>query len=163
MVRHLHHADAWPHEAADTGRTLRRSFRNTGDRVVADMGTAMTLRAGFLGILMLAATLPAGAGERMTLKVSPAVCFAPANLIVRTMIEADADNRSIEIVAESSDFYRSSQIQLDGDRAPRTSIFEFRSLPPGTYDVTARLFGTGGSERAEVHQQVNVIASGTGY
>ena len=106
--------------------------------------------------------LPVGAGERLTVKVSPAVCFAPANLIVRTMIEADADNRSVEIVAESSDFYRSSTIQLDGDKAPRTTTFEFRSLPPGSYDVTAHLYGSTG-ERAQVHHQLNVIANGSGY
>ena len=79
----------------------------------------------------------------MTVKVSPAVAFAPANLIVRTMIEADADNRAIAIVAESADFYRSSEIQLDGDRAARTNTFEFRSLPSGTYQVKAMLIGTG--------------------
>jgi len=71
----------------------------------------------------------------MTVRVTPAVAFAPANLIVRTHIEADADNRAITIVAESNDFYRSSEVQLDGDRAPRTSTFEFRSLPSGTYQI----------------------------
>ena len=55
------------------------------------------------------------------------------------MIEADQDNRAVEIVAESADFYRSSQIQLEGDKAPRTTNFEFRSLPPGTYEVRALL------------------------
>src|SRR5262249_11208265 len=103
-----------------------------------------------------------GAGERMTLRVSPAVSFAPANLIVRAQIEADADNRAVEIVAESVDFYRSSEIQLDGDKAPRTNTFEFRSLPPGTYEVKATLLGAGGSARALVRQQINVIASGAG-
>ena len=68
-------------------------------------------------MLIAAATLPLGAGERMTMKVSPAVAFAPANLIVRATVDADADNRAIEIVAESTDFYRSSEIQLDGDQA----------------------------------------------
>jgi hypothetical protein len=121
----------------------------------------MKLRASLFGILILTATLPAGAGDRLAIKVSPAVCFAPANLIVRTIIEADAQNRAVEIVAESPEFYRSSEMQLDGDRAPRTTTFEFRSLPPGTYDVSARLIGSGG-ERAHVHQQINVIASATG-
>ncbi|HZP48639.1 MAG TPA: hypothetical protein VFB07_08895 [Vicinamibacterales bacterium] len=68
----------------------------------------------------------------------------------------------MEIVAESEDFYRSSEIQLDGDSAPRTTQFEFRSLPPGTYEVRAVLYGAGGDARAEVRQQVNVIASGAG-
>ena len=111
---------------------------------------------------MLTTTLPLGAGERITIKVSPAVSFAPANLIVRTMIVADADNRAVEIIAESTDFYRSSEIQLDGDKAPRTTMFEFRSLPQGTYEVRANLIGAGGQQRAWVRQQINVIAGGSG-
>jgi hypothetical protein len=123
----------------------------------------MKFRACMFGILMAAAaTLPVGAGERMTLKVSPAVAFAPANLVVRATIEADAANRSIEIVAESIDFYRSSEIQLEGDKAARTNTFEFRSLPPGTYEVRAKLVGADGQARAAIRTQVNVIDAGAG-
>ncbi|HXI29600.1 MAG TPA: hypothetical protein VNG89_14275 [Vicinamibacterales bacterium] len=122
----------------------------------------MTFRACLLTILVASTTLPVGAGERITLKVSPAVAFAPANLVVRATVEADADNRAIEIVAESPDFYRSSEIQLEGDKAARTNTFEFRSLPPGTYEVRANLFGSNGEPRATIRQQVNVIASGAG-
>ena len=113
---------------------------------------------------MLTATLPLGAGapERLSMKASPAVSFAPANLVVRAMIEADADNRFVEIVAESADFYRSSQVQLEGETAPRTNQFEFRSLPPGTYEVRALLIGADGQPRAQVRQTVNVIAGGMG-
>jgi len=118
--------------------------------------------AALLGLVMLIGARPLGAGERMTLKVSPAVAFAPANLVVRATITADADNRAVEIVAESNDFYRSSQIQLEGEKAARTSMFEFRSLPPGTYEVRANLLGADGRSRAMIRQQVNVIASGTG-
>jgi hypothetical protein len=112
--------------------------------------------------LLVAATTPTGAGERLTIKVSPAVSFAPANLVVRTTVEADAKNRAIEIVAESQDFYRSSQIQLEGERAPRTTMFEFRSLPSGTYDVKAILIGQNGEALTYVRQQVNVIQNGSG-
>lgn len=113
---------------------------------------------GFLA----AATAPMGAGERLTIKVSPAVSFAPANLIVRTMIEADAKNRAIEIIAESEDFYRSSEIQLEGDKAPRITMFEFRSMPSGTYEVKAILRGVNGEPLTFVRQQVNVIQNGPG-
>jgi hypothetical protein len=121
----------------------------------------MKLRASLLGILMLTTTLPVGAGERITMKVSPSVAFAPANLIIRATILADADNRAVEIVAESEDFYRSSEIQLEGENAPRTNMLEFRSLPPGTYEVRANLRGVNGQSRAMIRQQVNVISSGT--
>jgi hypothetical protein len=119
-------------------------------------------RVALFGILMLTATLPLGAGERIMLKVSPNVAFAPANLVVRATIPVDADNRAVEVVAESDDFYRSSEIQLEGERAARTSMFEFRSLPPGTYEVRANLVGADGRSRATIRQHVNVLASGAG-
>ena len=122
-------------------------------------------RVMLISLVILTAALPLGAKERdpLSLRVSPAVAFAPANLIVRATVANNAANRAMEIVAESEDFYRSSEIQLDGDSAPRTTQFEFRSLPPGTYEVRATLYGIGGDSLAEVHQQVNVIASGAGH
>ena len=130
-----------------------------GSQTVTTVWTMKT-RACLFGILMATATLSAGAGEPMTLSVSPAVAFAPATLIVRAKIEADAHNRTVEIVAESPAFYRSSEIQLDGDRAPRTNTFEFRSMPPGTYDVRATLRDSSGEARALARSTVNVIAAG---
>jgi len=79
---------------------------------------------------------------------------------VRASIEADAQNRSIEIVAESSDCYRSSEISLDGEKAPRTNVFEFRSLPPGSYEVKATVLDARGKSLAHARQSVNVLASG---
>jgi hypothetical protein len=121
----------------------------------------MKAKSVLLALLLSAAAWPAGAREhdRLALRVSPAISFAPANLIVRATIPADPENRAVEITAESPEFFRSSEIQLDGDRAPRTSLFEFRSLPPGSYEVTATLRGSSGVERATVSQQVNVIAT----
>lgn len=101
----------------------------------------------------------AGADEKLSIRVSPAVAFAPANLSVRTTIAADADNRAIEIVAESTDFYRSSEMQLDGESAPKTTVFHFRSLPTGEYSVRAVLRGQGGRELASTAQIVNVVDS----
>jgi hypothetical protein len=125
----------------------------------------MKVNVALIGILMCTAALPASAGEseQMVLRVSPAVAFAPANLVVRTTIPANEQNRSVQIVAESDSFYRSSEIQLEGDRAPRTSQFEFRNLPPGTYEVRATVVGTRGEERASVRRQVNVLASTAGH
>src|SRR5262249_20185377 len=101
----------------------------------------MTRRSMLIGVLLVSsAPFHTGAKEKLTLRVSPAVAFAPANLVVRTTIEADPDNRAVQIRAESDDFYRSSEMQLNGDSAPRTTMFEFRSLPPGTYEVTAALY-----------------------
>jgi hypothetical protein len=119
----------------------------------------MKVIAVLFGVLMLACTAPMVAGERITINVSPAVSFAPANLVVRATIAADPDNRAVQIVAESDDFYRSSELELDGARAPRTTRLEFRSLPSGTYLVSANLIGADGRSRGIIRQQVNVMAS----
>jgi hypothetical protein len=119
----------------------------------------MSVRLFLVGVLTLAAG-PLGAGERLSMRVSPAFSFAPAYLTVRAMVEANKDNRAIEIVAESIDFYRSSEIQLDGDRAPRTTMFEFRALPGGVYQVRAVLKGSRGQHLAVVYTSVNVIGTG---
>jgi hypothetical protein len=105
-------------------------------------------------------TTAAGAKEPLAMQVSPAISFAPANLVIRTRLEPDADNRAMEVIAESGDFYRSSAIQLEGDRAPRTVTFEFRSLPPGEYEVTAVVIGTAGQQRALARSHVNVMETG---
>ena len=119
----------------------------------------MKMRAALLGILMLITTLPTGARDRIAIIVSPTVAFAPANLIVRTMIEVDPENRAVTLIAESDDFYRSSEIPLEGDKAPRTTTFEFHSLPPGIYEVRATLTGAGGEHRGSVRRSVNIMSS----
>jgi hypothetical protein len=120
----------------------------------------MKTRVGVIGIVMLTAGLRAGADEKLTMTVSPAVAFAPATLVVRARIETDSRNRAFQIVAESSDFYRSSEVQLDGDNAPVTNTFEFRSLPSGTYEIKATVLDSGGQARAQARSSVNIIASG---
>jgi hypothetical protein len=120
------------------------------------------VRTSLFGILMLAAALPLNAGERLSIKVSPTIAFAPVTLIVRTTVEADAQNRAVAIVAQSADFFRSSEVELDGDQAPRTRTFEFRSLPPGSYEIAVALFGADGQERAVVRRTISVLATGAG-
>ena len=124
----------------------------------------MKFRASVCGLALTASSVTvgagAGAGEKFTMKASPEISFAPALLTVRTVIEPDPDNRALEIVIDSEDFYRSSLIQLEGDQAPRTSVIQFRSVPGGSYMISARLLGQGGESRAYLRRVVDVIASG---
>ena len=119
------------------------------------------MKAGaWLTFLVILSAAGVGANDRLAIRVSPAVAFAPATLRVQTTIEADAANRSVEIIAESEDFYRSSEMQLDGEAAPRTTIFQLRSLPTGEYAVRAILKGQGGREITSVERKVNIVESG---
>jgi hypothetical protein len=110
--------------------------------------------------LLAGATFPAQAGERVSIRVTPAVAFAPANLLVRATVESHADNRSIVLIAESPDFYRSSEIALNGEYAPRVTQLQFRSLPSGSYEVRAVLRGVAGQELASTETSVNIVGEG---
>jgi hypothetical protein len=119
---------------------------------------AMNCKTWTIALVMAATTIGA-ANESLSMRVSPATSFAPANLVIRTRVEPDADNRAIEVIADGEDFLRSSMMQLEGNRAPKTTVFEFRSLPPGEYQVTASLIGADGKRRAMARTHVNVIES----
>jgi hypothetical protein len=123
----------------------------------------MAWRAWAAAAMILAAAAPLGAGGRLSMRVSPSTAFAPANLVVRAMVEHNEENRAIEIIAESEDFYRSSEIGLDGANAPRTTLFEFRSLPTGFYEVRAVLKGVEGREIASTRTQLNIVGNRSGY
>lgn len=115
----------------------------------------MTSRVLGLGMLFISA-LPAAAGEPLNLRIRPSVAFAPAIVRVQVIVPPDAENRSLEVIADSPDFYRSSQVPLEGEQAAKTTIIEFRDLPIGTYEVTAVLDGPSG-RRGMAKQMVTVV------
>jgi hypothetical protein len=112
--------------------------------------------------LLLIAPTPAGSHESLTLQVSPRSSFAPSNLQVLVRLAPDDDNRSITIEADSEEFFRSSQIPLEGRHAPRSVLVAFRALPGGEYRVTASVFGSRGDRRARAQQRVIVLSNGVG-
>ena len=119
------------------------------------------MRFAFLicGVLALVA-LPVDAGDQLKIAVSPAQSFAPALLRVRVRIGKSVDNRSLEVIADSGGFYRSSEIQLEGDRSPATIDLELPGVPEGDYRVVGILKNRAGRERSMVSQAVKVIGSG---
>jgi len=76
-------------------------------------------------------------------------------------VEPNAANRTVAVVAESEDYFRSSELQLEGEQGPRTIFFEFRGVPSGEYQIRSLVGDAGGHEVASVKQNINVIASGT--
>jgi hypothetical protein len=79
---------------------------------------------------------------------------------VRATIVPDSRNRILQITAESDDYYRSSDIQLDGERAPRTTLVYFRSVPGGVYQVSALLKDERGEELALAQYAITIVESG---
>jgi hypothetical protein len=120
------------------------------------------MKARYLALAMIfGASAVTDAKAPISMRVSPAYAFAPANLVIQTSVEPNPANRYIEVIADSGSFYRSSMMPLEGARAARTTMFQFRSVPPGEYAVSATVFGPDGRARGISRAHVGVLDSGT--
>ena len=119
------------------------------------MRLALFLTAAFL------TAAPINGTESLKMSVSPAQSLAPAYLRVRLTVEPNAVNRTVGVVAESDDYFRSSELPLQGEDGPRTILFEFRGVPSGDYQIRGLIGDARGHEVASVKQNVYVLASGT--
>jgi hypothetical protein len=136
---------------------------------VADVGAPVAFEAGegvgmriWLCGLCVAVAMPVGGGDRMTMTVTPEQGFAPSPLRVRVRIEPSAENRSLTVTADSGEFYRSSEIQLEGERAPKTIELEFRNVPEGDYDILGVVTDSTGRRRSAVRRSARVLGAGGG-
>jgi hypothetical protein len=111
---------------------------------------------GLCGMIVLTVA-PVDGVEPLKLAVSPAQSFAPGNVMIRARIEPNAENRTLTIVTDGPDFYRSSDIPLNGDQAPKTVELRVADLPGGEYDVYAFLSDASGHRRAFVREPAQVL------
>ncbi len=109
-----------------------------------------------IGAVLLLTAWPSGAVSRLTMRVSPPVSQAPSNLVIALVVEPEADNRRLVVSADSAGFYRSSAIDLRGDRAARTNTFYYKGVPAGHYNIRAIVLGPRGETRASASQNVIV-------
>ena len=98
--------------------------------------------------------------ERLQLQVTPAVSMAPAYVVVRAIVEHDANNRQLEIVADSESFYRRTVVDLDGAQAPKVNELRLIDIPGGEYEVTATLYDMNG-ERTLARRSLMVMSLGS--
>ena len=112
----------------------------------------------FLFASLLASAPDLTAHDKLSLRVTPSVSHAPAYVRVIAQVERDAANRTLEITADSNEFYRSSTINLEGDQAPRTTQLDLKNLPRGEYTISAVLVDNMG-HRSLVQRSVLVISA----
>jgi hypothetical protein len=111
----------------------------------------------WLCISLVATAIPLHGSDSLRISVSPTYSFAPSTLRVRVRLEPSAENRAIEITAECTDFYRSSEFTLDGEQAPAMVELDVRDAPGGHYRVVAVLKDSTGRPRASAVKEVTVI------
>jgi len=133
--------------------SLQRSESSADNANVARVGRKAA--SGLASLLALGSASNLSGAEHLRMQVSPPVSRAPGFVVIRVGVEKAADNRRLQIITESADFYRSSEIPLDGQNAPAVNVFEYRDLPTGLYHITGVLIGTRG-ERATVARLAKV-------
>jgi hypothetical protein len=121
----------------------------------------MRLRCAVLGVLT-AVILGVGVGhaeDRLRIDVSPRFSAAPAAVRVRATVARDGENRTLLVVADGSNYYRSSSIHLDGANAASITELTLKNLPAGRYDVRVVLTDSAGNETVERSAEVVVTGS----
>lgn len=120
--------------------------------------TRQNLVRCFVAASLTLATPALSAQKALSLRVTPQITNAPATVSITITVEPDEKNRVLMVEDDSEDYYRSSEVQLEGEKAARTHMLVFRGLPPGEHRISAIVHGTSGF-RSAVSTTVAVIGS----
>jgi hypothetical protein len=114
--------------------------------------------ASIILVSSLATTASADDPERpLHVRISPTMAHAPADLYIYVSVARRPDNRLLRVSAESDDFFRSSETQLDGEYSARVTVVRFRELPPGDYEIRAELIVSTGRTVDTLKRSVEVF------
>ena len=91
------------------------------------------------------------AKEIVEIKVHGYYFAAPATVPITVAVEPAEKNRILVVEVDSDDYFRSSAVELDGEKEKRLHSVEFRSLPAGEYTL-----------RAQVRSKTDVLGTATG-
>jgi hypothetical protein len=82
--------------------------------------------------------------QKLTVRVTPLVRLIRGDARGMVIVPRHAENRLLRVILESEDYYRLSELPLEGEDAPLTHPLYWRDLPPGSYCVTVQVYGTTG-------------------
>ena len=100
------------------------------------------------------------AKEIVEIRVRGHYFAAPATVSFVVAVEPGERNYALLVEADGEDYYRASEIELDGDKEKRLHAIEFKSLPAGEYILRAQVRSkTGIIGRAEAELVVTGITS----
>ena len=111
------------------------------------LAVLVALTLGTLGVAT------GGAAEkRLRIDVVPRFSSAPGAFRVRAIVAPEDKNRTLEVVADSANYYRSSTIVLDGANAATVTEMFLLNMPKGAYQVTVTLTDAEGHRTSDSRQ-----------
>ena len=72
--------------------------------------------------------------------------IVPAPGYMRSVIRVtpSTENRALRVEIDSDDYFRSTEIQLDGASAPMSHFMDWKEVPAGKYDLIVTVMGPSG-------------------
>jgi hypothetical protein len=115
-----------------------------------------------LAVVVVAAAM--AAPSPISLFVYPKV--TRNNVIIRAIVERHPDNRKVVITVDNdTTYFRSTECQLDGDKASRIcppgGRWLLQELPSGEYEITAKVYKQGNDVRAVAVDRLRVVGLDT--
>jgi hypothetical protein len=107
-------------------------------------------------VAVILASLTVNAETGLKVRVTPQVSMAPSDVFIYVFVERDPDNRLLRILAQSDDFSRSSDVQLDGEKSARLTTVRYPGFPAGSYEVEAVVIGASG-RRQVARASINIL------
>jgi hypothetical protein len=116
-------------------------------------------------LIMTAAVFPvrARADRRepeVSVRMMPRVAQAPATVQLLVHVPPQPENRRLRVTIDSIGYYRSSDLQLDGDRAAMVHSVRWLGVPSGEYDVVVQLIRSDGKHRVVNGGRLAVVGLG---
>ena len=93
----------------------------------------------------------------VTVRVSPAFAIEGSPVQAMVRVVPNSDNRLLRIMVDSENYFRSSDVELNGDDAATTHYLALNSLPAGEYSFFAVVYGTHG-ERARIVEEFRLLS-----
>jgi hypothetical protein len=91
-------------------------------------------------VIWNSASLPGD--EPVSIELDETIMQAPATMRMTVTVLRRDVNRSVRIEAESATYFRSSQIPLNGARAPSRYRIVYADVPEGQYRIRVEVRGT---------------------
>ncbi len=140
-----------------TAATLAALFAASVGAGAQGPGRSSTVQVGVAAAYPAPVPSPASASP-LQLRLTVHRLMAPAFVSGLVLVAPDTANRMLRVVLDSDNFYRSSDVQLDGELSPRSHFFRWPALPPGEYRVVVIVFDAGG-RRTQVSRLMHVMGN----
>lgn len=99
--------------------------------------------------------------DEVTLRLTPRFVSAPGYLRSLIRVTPNAANRVLRVEIDSAEYYRSSDVQLDGASAPTSHFMDWKAVPAGKYDLIVSVLDPSGDARVVRHLDFQVLGTRT--